>query len=152
MTHRLTLDNYQKACGHTPISIIECMILFCYTDNQGILLGDRESKNEPWGSSFQGPGFPVGMLFPQILGIQLEVQSPAQDGVLLSRQSLFCLFPPSLWLFASSPSFLARALHTLGSANSEIQRDIWTLYTYTGCASLLTVQGFSQRGTCCTKE
>ena len=32
------------------------MILFCYTDNQGILLGN----GEPWGSSFQGPGFPVG--------------------------------------------------------------------------------------------
>ena len=42
-----------------------------------------------------GPGFPIGMSFPQILGIQLKVHSPSQDGVLLSRWSLFCLFPPS---------------------------------------------------------
>ena len=41
------------------------MILFSYTDNQGILLGD----GEPWGSSFRGPGFPVGMSFPLILSI-----------------------------------------------------------------------------------
>ena len=58
----------------------------------------------------------------------------------------------SLWLFASLSGFPARALHTLGSANSEIQQDTWTLYTYTGCKSLLTVQGFSQRGTCWMKE
>ena len=30
------------------------MILFGYTDNQGILLGNRESRYEPWGSSIQG--------------------------------------------------------------------------------------------------
>ena len=35
------------------------------------------------------------MSFPQILGIYLKVHSLAQDGVLLSRWSLFCLFPPS---------------------------------------------------------
>ena len=40
-------------------------------------------------------GFPVGMSFPQTVGIQLQVHSLAQDGVLLSRQSLSCLFPPS---------------------------------------------------------
>ena len=62
------------------------MILFSYTDNQGIILGNGELQ----GSSFRGPGFPVGMSFPQILGIELKVHSPAQDGVLLSRQSLFC--------------------------------------------------------------
>ena len=62
------------------------------------------------------------------------------------------LFLPSLRLFASSSSFPAHALHTLGSANSEIQWDTWTLYTYTGCRSLLIVQGFSQRGTCWRKE
>ena len=28
------------------------MILFGYTDNWGILLGEGESKYEPWGSSF----------------------------------------------------------------------------------------------------
>ena len=83
---QLTVDNYQQACGHTPISIVERMILFGYVDNQSLLLGN----GEPWGSSFQGPGFPVGLLFPQILGIQLKVHSLAQDGVLLSRQSLFC--------------------------------------------------------------
>ena len=31
---QLTVDNYQQTCGHTSISIIECMILFGYTDNQ----------------------------------------------------------------------------------------------------------------------
>ena len=30
------------------------MILFSYTDNQGILLGDGESRYEPWSSSTQG--------------------------------------------------------------------------------------------------
>ena len=30
------------------------MILFSYTDNYGILLGNRESSYEPWGSSIQG--------------------------------------------------------------------------------------------------
>ena len=50
---QLTLDNYQQACGHSPISIIECMILFGHTDNQGILLGDGEL----WGSSFRGSWF-----------------------------------------------------------------------------------------------
>ena len=33
------------------------MILFGYTDNQGILLGDGESRYEPWGSSIQGVCF-----------------------------------------------------------------------------------------------
>ena len=41
------------------------------------------------------------MPFPQILGIELKVHSPAQDGVLLSRWSLFCLFPPSEWVAIS---------------------------------------------------
>ena len=50
------MDNYQQACDHTPISIIEFMILFGYTDNQGILLGDGESRYEPWGS-IQGAWF-----------------------------------------------------------------------------------------------
>ena len=72
------------------------MILFSYTDNSGILLGDGESRYELWGSTIRGSGFPVGMSFPLILGIQLKVHSPAQDGVLLSRWSLFCLFPPSV--------------------------------------------------------
>ena len=40
------------------------MILFGYTDNQCIILGDGESSYELWGSSFRGPGFPVGMSFP----------------------------------------------------------------------------------------
>ena len=33
------------------------MILFSYTDNLGIFLGDRESRYEPWGSSIQGACF-----------------------------------------------------------------------------------------------
>ena len=44
---------------------------------------------------FRDSGFPVGMSFPYILVIQFEVHSLAQDGVLLSRWSLFSLFPPS---------------------------------------------------------
>ena len=40
------------------------MILFGYTDNKDIPLGDGESRYKPWGSFFQGPGFPVGMVFP----------------------------------------------------------------------------------------
>ena len=41
------------------------MILLGYTDNQGILLGSMESL----GTSPGGPGFPVGMSFPYIMGI-----------------------------------------------------------------------------------
>ena len=37
-------------CGHTPIIIIECVILLGYTNNQGILLGD----GEPWALPFRG--------------------------------------------------------------------------------------------------
>ena len=33
------------------------MILFGYTDNQGILLGQGESRYEPWGSSTWGVWF-----------------------------------------------------------------------------------------------
>ena len=33
------------------------MILFGYTDNQGILLGNTESRYEPWGSSIQRAWF-----------------------------------------------------------------------------------------------
>ena len=33
------------------------MILFCYTDNYGILLGDGESRYEPWDSSIWGGWF-----------------------------------------------------------------------------------------------
>ena len=71
------------------------MILFGYTDNQGTLLGNGESRYKPWGSSIWGSGFPAGMSFPQIQGIELKVHSLAHNGVLLSRLSLFCLFPPS---------------------------------------------------------
>ena len=37
------------------------MILFGYTDNQCILLGDGESRFEPWGSSMGGGG--TGLVF-----------------------------------------------------------------------------------------
>ena len=30
---QLTVDNYQSASGHIPISIIDCIILFGYTDS-----------------------------------------------------------------------------------------------------------------------
>ena len=105
------MDNYQQACGYTPLSIIECMILFGYIDTQGILLGD----GEPWGSSFQGPSFPVGMSFPQILGIQLKVHTPAQSRVQPSRQSLFCfLLQPQL-----EPAYLEPVLRSNGSCHNE---------------------------------
>ena len=58
------MENYQQACGHTPISIIKFMTLLGYTDNKGILSGDGESRYEPWGSSIRGSGFPIGMSFP----------------------------------------------------------------------------------------
>ena len=46
-----------QACGYTPISIIEFMILFGYTDNYRILLGNGESRYKPWGSSIRGAWF-----------------------------------------------------------------------------------------------
>ena len=72
------------------------MTLFGYTDNQDILLGNGESRYEPWGSSIQGVWFSSWYVVSIDIGhIWLKVHSPAQDGVLLSRWSLFCLFPPS---------------------------------------------------------
>ena len=105
------------------------MILFSYTDNQGILLGD----GEPWGSSFRGPGFPVGMSFPLILSIDtghiarspqtlpltdwngISFYFPDQGRCSLAtfqyrkvRQKIKpVLFPPSPWLVIPSSSKLA---------------------------------------------
>ena len=89
------MDNYQQACGYAPVSIIEFMIIFSYTDNQGNLLGNRESGYEPWGSSILGAWFSSWYIVS--IGTGHIAQSPQSgpDGVLLSRQSLFCLFPPS---------------------------------------------------------
>ena len=89
------MDNYQQACGYAPVSIIEFMIIFSYTDNQGNLLGNRESGYEPWGSSILGAWFSSWYIVS--IGTGHIAQSPqsAQDGVLLSGWSLFCLFPPS---------------------------------------------------------
>ena len=45
------------------------MILFGYTDNQGVLLGNRESRYEPWGSSI---GVGVGGLVFQLYVIPID--------------------------------------------------------------------------------
>ena len=70
-----------------------------------------------------GPGFPVGMSFPQILGIELQVHSPAQDAVLLSRCSLLCLFPPSsplLMLLTHSMGIVLRDMPHPDSPTSSL--------------------------------
>ena len=63
------------------------MILFCYTDNYGILLGDRESRYEPWDSSIWG-----GLVFQLVCNfhrywaysskstVQPKMESCFQDG------------------------------------------------------------------------
>ena len=73
------------------------MILFGYTDNLGILLGEGESRYEPWGSSKEA-GSLVFHWYVVSIGTGHIAQSPqaAQGGVLLSGWSLFCLFPPSI--------------------------------------------------------
>ena len=80
------VDNYQQACGHTPISIIEGMILFSYTDNQGILLGNGRVQVLAWGLFLLG-------LLPQLVchshrywayssksTVQPEMETCFQDG------------------------------------------------------------------------
>ena len=71
------------------------MILFGYTDNYSILLGDGESRYEPWGSSIWGVWFSSWCVVSIDTGHVAQSPRSAQDGVLLSRWSLFCLFPPS---------------------------------------------------------
>ena len=87
-SRQLTEDNYQQACGHTPISIIEFMILFGYKENQGILLGYGESRYEPWGS-FMGGGCLVFQLvccfhrywaYSSKSTVQPRMESCFQDG------------------------------------------------------------------------
>ena len=63
------------------------MILFGYTDNYGILLGDLGTA---LGLFHLGARFSSWCVVSKILSIELRVNSPAQDGVLLSRWSLFC--------------------------------------------------------------
>ena len=71
------------------------MTLFSYTDNWGILLGEGESRYKPWGSSIRGSG-EGGVWFSSWYVVSIDTgniaqsHSPAQDGVLLSRWSLFC--------------------------------------------------------------
>ena len=72
------------------------MILFGYTDNQGILLGNGASRYEPWGSSIWGAWFSCWYVVSIDSGHIAQIHSPAQDGVLLSRWSLFHLFAPSI--------------------------------------------------------
>ena len=69
-----------------------------------------------------GSGFPVGIPFPQILGIWLEVRSPAQNGVLLSRWSLFCflLHSPLLMLLIHSMSIIHRDILHPGSPTTNL--------------------------------
>ena len=71
------------------------MILFSYTNNDGILLSDRESRYEPWGSSILGVWFSSWYVISTDTAHIAKGYSPAQDGVLLLRWNLFFLFPPS---------------------------------------------------------
>ena len=45
------------------------MILFGYTDNRVFFEAVESLGRSPGALLPRGPGFPVGMLFPQILGI-----------------------------------------------------------------------------------
>ena len=63
------------------------MILFGYTDNQGILLGNGESRYEPWDSPIRGAWFSSWYVVSIDTGHRAQSPrwSPAQDGVVLSR-------------------------------------------------------------------
>ena len=71
------------------------MILFSCTDNQGILLGDRESKYQPWALLSGGSCFPVDMSFPQILA--QSPQSSPRWSPAFKIQSV--LFPSSVYFW-----------------------------------------------------
>ena len=62
------------------------MILFGYTDNYSILLGDGESRYEPWGSSIWGVWFSSWYVISTDTGhiaqstVQPKMESCFQDG------------------------------------------------------------------------
>ena len=56
------------------------MILFGYTNNWGILLGNRESRYEPWGSSMAGVGSgEVGVWFSSWYVVSIDTGHIAQS-------------------------------------------------------------------------
>ena len=80
------------------------MILFGYTDNYGILLGDLGTA---LGLFHLGARFSSWCVVSKILSIELRVNSPAQDGVQLSRWSLFCF----LLQFPSTEEMVTQKVH-----------------------------------------
>ena len=68
-----------------------------YTNNQGILSGDGESRYEPWGSSIQGVWFSSWY----VISIDTEhIAQSAQSSLRWSPAFKMepVLFPPSIWL------------------------------------------------------
>ena len=120
----LTVDNYQQTCGHTPISIIEFIILFGYTDNYGILLGNRESRYKSWGSSIQG-----GLVFQLVCcfhrygtyssksTVRPKMESCFQDG---ACSVSFLLHSPLLMLLTHSMSIIHRDILHPDSPTSNL--------------------------------
>ena len=100
------------------------------------LLGDWGSRYEPWGSSIRGAWFSSWYVLS--MGIDLKVHSPAQDGVLLSRWSLFCLFLPSP---VDNKLETSHGYHT--KRNASVKPGKWGI-TKTGGSSLGLRKMFSE--------
>ena len=58
------------------------------------------------------------------MGIELKVHSPAQDGVLLSRQTLFCFLLQSIPRDSGEPRYLGRALPKAIRATFRFRADV----------------------------
>ena len=67
----------------------------------------------------RGPGFPVGMPFPKILGVELGVHSPARDAVLLPPWSMFAssfsFSSSTFFRFPYSPSTVSSSIYSIHS-------------------------------------
>ena len=99
------------------------MILFGYTDNQGILLGDGESRYEPWGSSIQGAWFSCWYVVSIDTGhiAQSPQSSPRWSPAFNGACSVcFLLHSPLLMLLSHSMSIIHRDIWHPDSPTSNL--------------------------------
>ena len=99
------------------------MILLGYTDNKGILLGNRKSQYEPWGSSIQGAWFSSWCVVsidtgrPAQSTVRPKMESCSQDG---ACSVCFLLHSPLLMLLTHSVSIIHRDILHPDSLTSNL--------------------------------
>ena len=99
------------------------MILFGYTDNQCILLGDGESRFEPWGSSMGGGG--TGLVFQLVFRFHKYWAHSSKSTVRPKMESCFqdgacSVHFPLLTLLTHSMSITPRDILHPGSLTANM--------------------------------